>query len=143
MALTKYSGNLQPVVDSLQRDDKFIVLISTDNMTTWTILREWNNSGSSYVYNNITCSAEGENVSIDLSAYVGQRVRIAFYGESTNPEGMANTGGDNNLHIDNVVIGNPTTVPTGEWQTASATAANVTLTGLTPDRKSTRLNSSH
>ena len=132
MALTKYSGTLVPVVDSLQQDDKFIVLISTDNMTTWTILREWNNSGSSYVYNNITCSADGEQVRIDLSAYVGQIVHIAFYGESTNPTGMANTEGDNNLHIDNVLIGNPTTVPTGEWQTAGATATDVTLTGLTP-----------
>ncbi len=133
MALTKYSGTLLPVVDSLQQDDKFIVLISTDNMTTWTILREWNNSGSSYVYNNITCSAEGEQVSIDLSAYVGQRVRIAFYGESTNPTDMANTGGDNNLHIDNVIVGNPTVVPDSDWQTTGATATNLTLTGLTPE----------
>jgi len=117
MALTKYSGNLQPVDQTLQQDDKFIVLISTDNMETWTILREWNNSGSSYVYNNITCSAEGEQVSINLNDYVGQTVHIAFYGESTNPQGMANTGGDNNLHIDNVLCG--TIIPAGSWDVAA------------------------
>ena len=131
MALTKYSGTLVPVVDTLQQDDKFIVLISTDNMTTWTILREWNNSGSDYVYN--TIATEGEQVSIDLSAYVGQIVYIAFYGESTNPDGMANTGGDNNLHINNVVIGNPVVIPDSEWLTAEANTTNIVLTGLTPE----------
>ena len=99
LALTKYSGTLQPVADTLQQDDRFVVLIATFGAdTTLTILREWNNTGSEYVYNNITCSAVGENVAIDLSSYAGQNIAIAFYGESTA------TGGDNNLHIDNVSI---------------------------------------
>ena len=99
LALTKYSGTLQPVVDTLQQDDRFVVLIATFGAdTTLEILREWNNTGSEYVYNNIACSAVGQNVAIDLSNYAGQNIAIAFYGESTE------TGGDNNLHIDNVSI---------------------------------------
>lgn len=94
-------------------DDRFVVLISTDNMATWTILREWNNSGSTYVYNDIATA--GENVNIDLSAYATQNVRIAFYGEST----VSNA--DNDLHIDNVAIGTP--VAAGTWEKVDITTA--------------------
>ena len=104
LALTKYSGTLQAVDPTLQSDDKFVVLITTDGGTTWEILRQWDNQGSEYVYNNIACSAAGEYVTIDLSSYAGQNIAIAFYAESTNPSDMENTGGDNNLHIDNVII---------------------------------------
>lgn len=98
LALTKYSGTLAPVEADAQADDKFAVLISTDNGANWSVLRLWDNAGSEYVYNNIACSATGEPIAIDLSAYDGQAIKIAFYGESTE------TGGDNNLHIDNVLI---------------------------------------
>ena len=98
MALTKYSGTLAPVDTAQQKDDKFIVLVSTDEGASWTILRKWDNAGSEYVYNNIACSAEGEPVAISLSAYDNQYVQIAFYGESTI------SGGDNNIHIDNVSL---------------------------------------
>ena len=127
MALTAYSGTDVPAPATNGTDDKFAVLISTDNMETWTVLRQWDNEeGSTYVYNNIANTAEGEQVSIDLSSYVGQRVCIAFYGESTE------SNADNNLHIDNVIIGNPTVIPDSEWLTEEATATNVTLTRLTP-----------
>lgn len=96
LALTKYSGTAVAVDTTQQADDKFVVLASTDNGATWTILRQWDNAGSAYVYNNIATT--GEEVALDLSAYTGQSVMIAFYGESTE------TGGDNNLHIDNVLI---------------------------------------
>ena len=99
LALTKYSGTLQPVDPAQQSDDKFVVLITTDGGTTWEILREWNNTGSEYVYNNIACSATGEYVAIDLSSYAGQNIAVAFYAEST-----VGDNGDNNLHIDNVSI---------------------------------------
>ena len=98
LALTKFSGTLTPVEADAQADDKFAVLISTDNGDNWSVLRLWDNAGSEYVYNNIACSATGEPIAIDLSAYDGQAIKIAFYGESTE------TGGDNNLHIDNVLI---------------------------------------
>ena len=69
LALTAYSGTL-PSAQTTGTDDRFVVLVTTDDMATWTILREWNNSGSSYVYNNIATA--GEHVNIDLSAYAGQ-----------------------------------------------------------------------
>ena len=128
LALTAYSGSEVPAPQTNGTDDKFAVLISTDRGTTWTILRQWDNEeGSTYVYNNIANSADGEQVRIDLSSYVGQKVCIAFYGEST----VGNA--DNNLHIDNVIIGDPIVVPDSEWQTAETTDFNFTLMDLTPE----------
>ena len=118
LALTSYFG--APQTDGV--DDRFVVLASTDNMSTWTILREWNNGDSEYVYNDI--SFKGENITIDLSSFVGQNVRIAFYAEST----VQNA--DNYIHIDNVAIGR-LTIGT-EWQTTTTNDAAITLTGLMP-----------
>ncbi len=99
MALTVYSSSssASPTPGN-QEDDRFIVLITTDGGTTWEILREWNNTGSEYVYDSITNAATGQTEAINLSGYAGQSIAIAFYGESTV------SGGDNNLHIDNVSI---------------------------------------
>ena len=128
MALTAYSGTLG-APETTGTDDKFVVLISTDDEATWTILRQWDNAGSPYIYNDIVCSATGENVLIDLSAYNGETVRIAFYGEST----VYNA--DNDLHIDNVIV-NTFTDP-GTWQTAidDVEEESFTLTGLTAETK--------
>ncbi|HPI26632.1 MAG TPA: choice-of-anchor J domain-containing protein, partial [Candidatus Cloacimonadota bacterium] len=60
-----------------------------------TILREWNNSGSEYVYNEIPNT--GTTAILDLDGYVGTYY-VAFYGESTL------TGGDNDFHFDNVTV---------------------------------------
>ena len=123
LALTDF-GNADPIEDATaQADDRFVVLIYADN--AWTILREWNNTGSEYVYN--TIATTGEHVDINLSAYVGKTVKIAFYGESTAD------GGDNDLHIDNVYCGIPHEA--GEWQTAAegVTDNTYTLTGLNPE----------
>lgn len=98
LALTKFSGTLTPVAPGSQADDRFIVLASLDGGAHWNILQEWNNTGSAYVYDNIACSAEGEEVSIDISAYAGQSIQLAFYGESTA------SGGDNNIHVDDVLV---------------------------------------
>ena len=122
LALTAYSGTLA-APQTTGTDDKFIVLISTDDdMASWTILRQWDNDKSEYVYNNIASTATGEHVQIDLSAYQNQRVRIAFYGEST----VSNA--DNNLHIDNVSCGE--LVPAGAWQTLNVSEPKAKLTGL-------------
>ena len=98
LALTKYNS-ASAVTAGQQADDKFAVLISTDNGASWDTLRIWDNQGSEYVYDAITNSANGDPVVIDLSAYTGRSVIIAFYGEST-----VDTGGDNDLHIGNVLI---------------------------------------
>ena len=119
LALTDYY-NSDPIEDvTAQADDRFVVLVYADN--AWTILREWNNSGSAYVYN--TIATTGENVTIDLSAYNGKTVKIAFYGEST-----VTGNGDNDMHIDNVAVGLLHTA--GEWQTVTATDVTAILTGL-------------
>ena len=125
LALTAYSGTLvDPETDGV--DDKFVVLISTDDEATWTILRQWDNAeGSTYVYNDINSTATGVQVSIDLASYAGQSVRIAFYGEST----VSNA--DNNLHIDNVGIGIP--IAAGVWKTVTVDEASVVLTDLIPE----------
>lgn len=83
-----------------QDDDKFVVLISTDSMATWTILRQWDNAGSAYVFDNI--SNTGEEVVIELSAYAGENAHIALYAESTS--GPTTGAGDNYFHIDNILI---------------------------------------
>lgn len=85
----------------------FAVLVSTDAMQHWTILREWNNNGSAYILDEIP--ATGQCIDpIDLNAYVGlNHVRFAFVGhtESNNY--------DNNIHIDNVAFGTPVS---GTWE---------------------------
>lgn len=98
VALTAYSGTNVPAPATTGTDDKFAVVISTDNGETWSILRQWDNAGSEYVYNNIANSANGEQVVINLSNYSGQAITVAFYGEST----VSNA--DNNIHVDNVSI---------------------------------------
>ena len=127
LALTAYTGSSVPAPALTGTDDKFVVLISTDDMATWTILRQWDNAESEYVYNEIANSATGEAVSISLDSYVGQSVKIAFYGESTT------SNADNNLHLDNVICG--LAVPAGAWQTehVAAGTGTATITGLTPE----------
>ena len=128
LALTTYNGTLaSPNLNGT--DDRFAVLISTDttDMQTWTVLRQWdNNVNSKYVYNDIACSAVGEEVTIDLSTYAGKNVYIAFYGESMV------TNADNNVHIDNVQIGNPDEVI---WSEVESSVNQQSLSGLTPETK--------
>ncbi|MDD4309623.1 MAG: choice-of-anchor D domain-containing protein [Candidatus Cloacimonetes bacterium] len=96
LGLTDYT-NPSPIEDpTSQLDDKFIVAISdTRNMANPVILREWNNAGSPYVYNEIPHT--GLVSSIPLSGINGTKY-FAFYGESTQ------VGGDNDLYVDNITI---------------------------------------
>lgn len=99
IALTGYSSSGNSAAQTSGSDDRFVVLVSTDNGSTWSasnVLREWNNSGSEYVYNDI--SRYGTHVIIPLTAYQGQSVMIAFYGESQT------SNADNYFYIDNVSI---------------------------------------
>ena len=121
MAYTAYNGTqATPALNSPTH--RFAVLISTDDMQHWTILREWNNSGSEYVLDQVSTSGENSG-NIDLSAYAGQTAYIAFFGHAEV------TNYDNNFHFDNVAIGTP--VPAGEMQYATnITEETVTLQGL-------------
>ena len=95
VAYTAYSGTAANP-QTTGTDDKFVVLASTDNMATWTILRQWDNAGSEFVLNELTPAALHQI--FDLADYAGQNVIVAFYGEST----VSNA--DNNIHVDNVVF---------------------------------------
>ena len=135
LALTDYAS-ADPIEDTTaQADDKFMVIISTDFGATWTAANAtvWNNTGDgNYVYNAI--SHTGDSITISLSQYAGQTIRIAFYGESTA------SGGDNDLHIANVVVDNAgsgpgpvitdptvtTTAATGVQQTTATLNGTVT-----------------
>ena len=124
-AYTKYNATTTP--DQNGTDDRFVVLISTDNKAHWTSLREWNNDGTGdAVLNDLPVTFQPV-APIDLSAYVGETVYIAFYGASTT----SNT--DNHLRIDNVTIG--VTVPAGDWQTEATATTTADLTGLTAGTK--------
>jgi hypothetical protein len=82
------------------QDDKFMVIISTDHGATWSEANAtiWSSdSNAQYVFNQIP--NYGQEIQIPLDEYAGQNIRIAFYVESTV------SGGDNDLHIDNVVVG--------------------------------------
>ena len=143
LALTVYSSSSQaaPTAGN-QADDKFAVVVSTDEGATWSVLREWNNAGSEFVYDNI--SNTGEEIAIDLAQYAGQAIMVGFYAESTV------SNGDNNLHIDNVRIDAvPTCIkPTGltisdvyahsatlAWESEAAAwqIALDTIAGFNPD----------
>ena len=107
LALTDY-GNANPIEDpTAQADDQFMVIISTDNGATWSASNAtvWNNdSTGNYAYNSI--SHTGDSITIPLSQYAGQTIKIAFYGESTA------SGGDNDLHIANLVVDENSQTPT-------------------------------
>ena len=100
LALTDYF-NADPIENpTAQADDKFMVIISTDNGATWSAANAivWSDSAGvgNYPYSEIATA--GQEITISLAAYANQTVRIAFYGESTV------SGGDNDLHIDNVLV---------------------------------------
>lgn len=98
LALTKSSGTLTPAEAGQQDDDKFSVLVTADGGETWEELYVRDNVTSADSYDNINCSADGQIVKIDLSAYTESTIAIAFYGESTV------AGGSNYLHIRNLNI---------------------------------------
>lgn len=112
LALTTSNGT---AATTLPVDDKFIVLVSTDNGATWTsanILRQWDN--------NSTISNTGEHVIIDLSAYTGL-VKFAFYGEST----VANSTVE--IFVDDIEIKTIPSCPA----VGAITISNVTINSAT------------
>lgn len=121
LALTAYGVTTAPT--GTQADDKFAVVVSTDNGVTWSsanTLRLWDNAGSSYVYNNI--SLTGEHVTISLAGFSGS-VKIGFYGEST-----VGSNGDNDLFVDNFAIsqaGAPPSAPTASVPDNNATGVAI------------------
>lgn len=107
--------------DKTGTDDQFAVLVTDDGGTTWAQLALWNNSGSARVFNNI--SYNGELVALDLSAYNGKTIRLAFYAESTV------NNADNVIRIDNVSV--DTKPAANAHRPQSLTVSNITKGGAT------------
>ena len=78
-------------------DDRFAVLVTTDDGATWTKVAEWNNYATGdFVYNDVP--EDGASYQLNLSNFAGEHVRIAFYGESTA------SNADNYFHFGNIVL---------------------------------------
>ena len=80
-------------------DDKFMVIVSTDNGTTWAEANAtvWSNdSTATHRLNNVSNIATP--FTVDLSKYSGV-VKIAFYAES-----LEGSNGDNDLYLDNILV---------------------------------------
>ena len=130
-SLTKY--NSDNAVDSIGTDDRFLVLASTNGGSTWTPLYTFGH-GSDFDVELSTVSNTADSVAIDLTQFIGQNVRIAFYGESLH----ANT--DNDFHIDNVSL-----IATGaplEHYTVTLRSENDSLGSVSPAGSTTLLEGS-
>jgi len=125
IALTDYNNGDTIKVDESTADDKFMVIISRDGGNTWlrenaTVWSDLESDSADYSFRSIRRT--GEHVSIDLSQYYGDTIRIAFYGESTI------TGGDNDLHIDNILVQTGCPAPAITSTTYDATTATIAWT---------------
>jgi hypothetical protein len=126
LALTNWD-NLTVDADGMGADDTLAVRISIDCGLTWTDLK---------TYDQATVAAMGltnvlQSDTIDLMAYAGQSVMIAFYAS----DGLIDDIGDYNLHVDDINIADvpACTGAVGGVATPPATlifcgSANVTIT---------------
>ena len=96
VALTAYNSSEAP--SSLGADDQFMVVVSTDDGATWseTNAQMWLVSGGNFSLASIPTT--WQTYTLNLNAYVGQTIKIAFYAQ------QATSGTDNNIHLDNVVV---------------------------------------
>jgi len=88
-ALTKWNS-ATPAEGNID-DDRFLVIVSTDG-------QNWYNANATSINLTSLIGTSYLTQYVDLSNYIGQNIRIAFYCESTV------SGGDNDLHIDNIQI---------------------------------------
>lgn len=136
-AFTVYSSSSDDPASGFENNDSqaFMVLVSTDGGASWPEANavKWQNVGGQHTLVSLA-SSDYINQTVDLTAYLGQTIRIAFYAQSTT------AGGDNNLHIDNIVVGE---VPSPQPQSDSVlldvsqeypTHGTVAFVGTTEDR---------
>lgn len=97
--LTKYNVTDAPETGTGLEDDRFIVLATTDNGTSWIPVAQWGNDTINRDdYYLPAVNNTSSHATISLSDFTGQTVRLAFYGEST-------VGGtDNDFRLDNIVV---------------------------------------
>ena len=112
-AFTKYSGTAAAEGFESNESQKFYVLASTDGQT-WSLLSDIN----------LTSIASTSYLTqyVSLAQYAGQTVRVAFYAQSTQ------SGGDNNLHVDNILVLESTGCLPVTNLTATTTANEATIT---------------
>ncbi|MCB5285343.1 MAG: choice-of-anchor J domain-containing protein [Candidatus Cloacimonetes bacterium] len=104
LALMVWSSLSTPVTAGNQADDRLLLVMSDNaDMSSPTTLMEWNNTGSSNVFDNI--SPTGETISYPLAGITGTK-HFAWYAES-----ITDTAGDNDLMVNNVMIRIPPTAP--------------------------------
>lgn len=96
--LTDYNNSEAPdtTADGFA-DDRFVVLATTDD-STWTPLAKWGSDTLRDDYSLGTLTDTAAHATISLSAFTGQNIRLAFYGESSV------SGTDNDLRIDNLRV---------------------------------------
>ncbi len=112
------SGNPDPAAGD---DDKFAVIISTDNGSTWSsanALQIWNNATNPSFAD---IPSGGQHITLDLTSYSGT-VKIGFYGESTV------SNGDMDLFVDNVQVREIPTSPIFSVSPSSKDYGTVNLT---------------
>ena len=125
LALTDYNNADTIEVDKNTEDDKFMVIVSRDAGNTWlrenaTVWSDLASDSADYSYRGIRKTAQ--RITIDLSQYYGDTIKVAFYAESTV------TGGDNDLHIGNILIQSSCPTPIIESVTNDATTATIAWT---------------
>ncbi|MFC2390354.1 MAG: fibronectin type III domain-containing protein [Bacteroidota bacterium] len=97
LSFTKH--NSSDKATGTRADDKFMVIVSTDNGTTWAEANAtvWSNdSTATHRLNNVSNIATP--FTVDLSKYSGV-VKIAFYAES-----LEGSNGNNDLYLDNILV---------------------------------------
>ena len=119
LALNKWGTTQAPAGDL--SDDRFIVAVTTDGGTTWTPLAMWGSDSTrdNYVYGNI--SSTSENIVLPLTQFVGDTIRIGFYGESTV------SGDDNSIRIDNITVSSMNCMPPARLTVTNVASEEATL----------------
>ena len=125
-AFTVYSNSSNAPAAGFENNSSqaFMVLVSTDGGATWPAENAvmWMNEGGQHTLAELASSNYVMQM-VDLSQYVGQTVRIAFYAQSIV------SGGDNNIHIDNIAVRTaPNCMPVGGLAVGNITAESATLT---------------
>ena len=126
VAFTVYSSSSTGPATGFENNNSqaFIVAFSTDGGQTWdsSSAVRWQNAGGQHTLSEIA-SGSYINQTIDLSQFVGETIRIAFYCQSTT------SGGDNNLHLDNIYVDEmPTCFPVAGLTVSAVTDNSVSLT---------------
>lgn len=116
-AFTTYSGSSVATGFENNASQKFMVLASTNNGQSWAMVSD--------IALSTLASTTYIPQTVDLTAYAGQIVRLAFYAQSTT------SGGDNNLHVDNISVVSGGTIPT-QVLTINMSANDATMGTTTP-----------